>query len=102
MSFWTLRERFFREAYYHPEFRGSTSIKRTLRVLISNMGYESLAIGDGDAAIAAFARMARGECDAVEGERLRKALLDYCAHDTMAMVKLHEALGIIAATPAES
>ncbi|MHC4956572.1 MAG: DUF2779 domain-containing protein, partial [Planctomycetota bacterium] len=47
--------------YYHPDFHGSFSIKKTLPVLVPDMTYEGLAIGDGGAAMAAFARMARGE-----------------------------------------
>lgn len=83
-------ERVFTKAYYHPAFRGSSSIKVVLPVLIPSMGYDGMEIGDGDTAIVAFARMASGACNAKEEAKLRKGLLDYCRQDTLAMVRLHE------------
>jgi len=83
-------ERVFKQAYYHPDFRGKSSIKKTLPVMIPGMDYEGLEIGDGGEAVAAFARMAEGACDAAEEAMLRNALLAYCGQDTLAMVKLHE------------
>ena len=35
----------------------------------------------------------RGAVKGSEPDKVRKALLDYCGQDTLAMVKLHEALG---------
>ena len=86
-------EKAFKEGYYNPGFRGRTSIKRTLPALVPDMNYESLEIGEGDTAIAAFARMARNECDSQhEEDTIRQALSSYCKQDTLAMVKLHEKL----------
>ena len=81
-----------RRGFHHPDFRGSTSIKRTLPVLVPGMTYDGMAIGDGDSASAAFARMARQETDAAEIEGIRANLLKYCKQDTLAMVRLHEQL----------
>lgn len=78
--------------FYHPGFRGRSSIKFTLPVLVSSMSYDSLAIGDGDTALAMFARMAKGQCLAEEVPTIRANLLAYCAQDTLAMVRLHERL----------
>src|SRR5262249_35524405 len=36
---------------YHPEFKGSYSIKKILPVLVPEMSYEGLEVGDGDMAI---------------------------------------------------
>ena len=83
-------------AYYHPEFRGRTSIKVTLPALVPEMSYTTLAIGDGETAIAMFARMAKGNCDEMDIENIRRDLLEYCRQDTLAMVKLHEQLMEIA------
>jgi hypothetical protein len=83
-------EQVFTKAYYHPAFRGSSSIKVVLPTMIPNMGYDGLEVGDGDAAIAAFAKLASGICAKNEEQHLRKALLDYCCQDTLAMVRLHE------------
>lgn len=85
-------ERVFREGYCHPGFGGRTSIKATLPVMIKGMRYDDLDIGDGDTAVAAFAKMARGQASSDEAKRIRKALCEYCRQDTLAMVKLHEAV----------
>jgi hypothetical protein len=82
-----------RAHYYHPAFHGSYSIKTVLPVLVPDMTYEGMAIGDGGAAMARFARMALGRCSRAECEATRRELLAYCGQDTMAMVRLHERLG---------
>jgi len=81
---------------YHPEFRGSFSIKKVLPVLVPDLSYETLAIRDGNTAIARFARMARGEISDGDIEPTRVQLLDYCCLDTLAMVRLHERLAELA------
>ena len=85
-------EAFVLGGFYHPRFHGSSSIKVVLPVMVPTMSYSGLAIGDGDAAVAQFARMAKGQCGVEESKELRKALLTYCEQDTLAMVKLHEQL----------
>jgi len=85
-------EAIIRNNYYHPDFQGSISIKRTLPVLVPEMTYENLKIGEGDSASAAFAYLAQGRYDGIEAESIRRNLLDYCEQDTLAMVKLHERL----------
>jgi hypothetical protein len=77
---------------YHPDFRGSFSIKRVLPALVPELSYADLAIGDGDTAIARFARMARGESLGGEVHLTRAQLLEYCKLDTLAMLRLHETL----------
>jgi predicted RecB family nuclease len=81
-----------RQHFYHPDFHGSLSIKTTLPVLVPDMSYSNLEIGDGDSASAAFAYLAMGRYSQKEAETLRQNLLIYCAQDTMAMVKLHDRL----------
>ena len=77
---------------WHPKFRGSTSIKRTLPVLVPEMGYSDLQIANGEHASAAFYNLACGLIQPSEVASTREALLLYCERDTLAMVKLHEAL----------
>ncbi len=77
---------------WHPEFRGSTSIKRTLPVLVPDMDYSDLEIANGDHASAAFYNMATGSIGPDAQETTRASLLLYCERDTLAMVQLHEAL----------
>jgi hypothetical protein len=80
------------DSFYHPGFRGRSSIKVTLPILVSDMSYEDLPIGDGDTAVAMFAKMAKGRTSADETQRIRGELLRYCGQDTLAMVKLHARL----------
>jgi len=74
----------------HPQFNGRTSIKVVLPVLVPDLSYDDLAIGNGDDALVTFAMMAQGIMDPSEVERKRRALLEYCERDTLAMVRLHE------------
>lgn len=84
------------EYVYHPDFKGSYSIKKVLPVLVPDLSYKGLAIADGDAAITRFARMARGEITGTDIETTRRQLLAYCKLDTLAMLRLHETLHSIA------
>lgn len=77
---------------YHPDFKGSYSIKKVLPALVPGLSYEGLSIANGTAANIAFARMARKEVPPGEIARLRQDLLDYCELDTLAMLRLHQAL----------
>ena len=81
---------------YHPDFKGSFSIKKVLPALVPDLSYEDLAIRDGEGAITQFARMARGEIAENDIEATRRQLMDYCERDTLAMVRVHEALARMA------
>jgi hypothetical protein len=81
-----------RDGCYYTAFDGSFSIKVVLPVLVPELRYDGLAIGDGDTAVARFAKAAMGKCSAQELEQLRTDLLAYCERDTLAMVRLHEVL----------
>ncbi len=80
------------EFVYHPDFKGSFSIKKVLPVLVPGLSYKGLAVADGDTAITRFARMARGEIVGEDVELTRRQLLEYCERDTFAMLRLHEML----------
>jgi predicted RecB family nuclease len=77
---------------YHPDFKGSFSIKKVLPALIPDLSYSELDVADGDTAITRFARMARGEIAPADIGVTRQQLLDYCKLDTLAMVRLHGVL----------
>lgn len=85
-------EKVIKEGFYHPDFHGKTSIKQTLPALVPGMNYNSLEIGKGSDAIAAFAYMAMGRYSEDQMNKVRQNLLSYCKQDTLAMVKLHEKL----------
>ena len=85
-------ESVIRKGIYHPEFKGSISIKRTLPTLVPEFSYDGLAVQNGDDASAHFAFMALGHYDADAIAQTRDALLEYCEKDTLAMVQLYSAL----------
>ncbi len=78
--------------YYHPEFRGSFSIKKVLPAVVPEMGYEDLEISEGGMASISYEQALRSD-DWVERENVFRALREYCAQDTLAMVELRRALG---------
>jgi Domain of unknown function(DUF2779) len=84
-------EKAFRDHFYHPGFGGRTSIKATLPALV-DLSYDGLELGNGDAAVARYAKMVRGEIVDAEAESTRSALLKYCERDTYGMVLLHKVL----------
>ena len=57
------------------------------------MTYEGMEVADGTDAGLAWESLIRGGLDQTERDRIRKALLDYCGQDTLAMVRLVEKLG---------
>jgi len=77
---------------YHPAFLGSFSIKNVLPVLVPELSYENMQVADGAEAGLAYEKLVHGDLDPKEKQSLRKALLEYCGQDTMAMVKLLEHL----------
>jgi hypothetical protein len=84
-----------RNHVYHPKFAGSYSIKNVLPALVPDMTYEGMEVGDGRQAGVAWESLVRGNLDQVERERTRKALLDYCRLDTLALVRLIERLRLV-------
>jgi len=78
--------------YYHPELRGSFSIKRVLPALVPDLGYGDLTIHDGLMAAEMYGRMVDVATPAEERASIREGLLRYCERDTLAMVRVREAL----------
>jgi hypothetical protein len=79
-----------RNFIYHPDFRGSFSVKHVLRPLAGELGYDDLEIADGMLASVEIARLLFTGHTVPEDERrrLRTGLLAYCKRDTEAMVVL--------------
>ena len=88
-----------KDHYYHPAFNGSYSIKSVLPAVLPALGYGDLAIQEGGQAASQYYRMVFVETDWIEQARIREALLQYCARDTMAMVELRRVLRGKAAEP---
>lgn len=79
---------------YHPDFKGSFSLKVVLPTLCPDVTYEGLRIADGSTAQLELARLLYGGERIPDAERasLRADLLAYCERDTWAMVALHKEL----------
>jgi hypothetical protein len=83
---------FIRRNVYHPQFRGSFSIKTVLPALVPNMTYEGMDVADGNEAGLTWEQITRGKLEPAERQRLKAGLLAYCRQDTLAMVKILERL----------
>jgi len=81
-----------RKHVYHPAFGGSFSLKAVLPALVPEMTYEGMDVPDGQAAGLAWQEMIAGTSSEVERQAKRKALLEYCGQDTLALVRL---LGVL-------
>jgi hypothetical protein len=81
-----------RNHVYHPAFAGSYSLKAVLPALVPEMTYEGMAVANGQDAGLAWESLLRENLDAAERDTTRKALLDYCGQDTLALVRLLEKL----------
>jgi len=77
---------------YHPEFRGSFSIKAVLPALVPEMTYSGMEISAGDETGIAWDTLANGQLTDRRKEKLRRSLLAYCGQDTLAMVKVWQLL----------
>ena len=86
-----------RERVYHPAFAGSYSLKSVLPALVPEMTYEGMEVAGGQDAGLAWESLLRGDCGEAARQRKRQALLDYCAQDTLGMVKLLEFLNNVPA-----
>ncbi|MCX5809971.1 MAG: DUF2779 domain-containing protein [Proteobacteria bacterium] len=82
----------FQKRYlYHWRFNGSYSLKAVLPALIPSLTYDNMEIRNGDMAMQAYTKMQVSH-DQAEIGRIRKALLEYCRLDTLAMVRIVENL----------
>jgi hypothetical protein len=78
--------------FYHPRFHGSFSLKSVLPALVPDMEYKTLAIQEGTQAAFEYLRMIASSTETEEKEKIKKELLNYCGHDTLAMVKIRNTL----------
>jgi hypothetical protein len=77
--------------YYHPDQRGSASIKAVLPAL-TGKSYEGLEIAEGGTASLEFLRVTFGDVSEEERQRVRRDLEAYCSLDTEGMVRIVEEL----------
>lgn len=74
--------------YYHPDMRGSWSIKSVLPTICPELDYTSMEVGDGGTAMERWLEIFHPETPEPRRESLRKALAEYCELDTLAMVRV--------------
>ena len=78
-----------RQHYYHPDMRGSFSIKAVLPTVAPHLNYGTLGeVKDGIAAQAAFEESIAADTPEERRREIEESLLEYCALDTLAMVEL--------------
>jgi hypothetical protein len=84
---------------YHPEFRGSFSIKSVAPALLPALCYSELEVTDGQTAAAHLETLLLRPHELSLGGRevLREQLIAYCRHDTAVMVELFGYLRELAA-----
>ena len=78
---------------YSEAFEGSYSIKNILPVLVPELSYQNLTIQEGGTASFMYGQMRQLEPSAQE--QLRQDLLSYCHLDTLAMLKIWEAVNFM-------
>ncbi|MEK6938574.1 MAG: DUF2779 domain-containing protein [Nanoarchaeota archaeon] len=77
--------------YYHPQQKGSASIKEVLPAL-TGKSYSEMEIGDGGTASLSFLTMVQEDLPEKEKLKIKKDLEDYCGLDTEGMVWIIEKL----------
>ncbi len=83
-----------KRSYHHYGFGKSNSLKSVLPVIVPELSYEHLIVQNGSQAQAAWEQMITCE-DQLEREFLMNELRRYCGLDTLAMVRIHEALAML-------
>ena len=88
-----------RNHLYHPEFRGSFSIKNVVPALLPEMAYDDLEVSDGQVASSLLEKALCRPEELPAGQRagLRGQLAAYCQHDTAVMVELYRFLQEVSA-----
>lgn len=82
-----------RDHYYHREMDGSWSIKAVLPTIAPELSYAALGeVQDGGGAQWAFLQLLDPSQPRERQLAFREGLLRYCAHDTLAMVKVAQFL----------
>lgn len=87
-----LMDVFKKQHYVHPEFKGSTSIKKVLPALVPELSYKELGIKEGGQASNAWWEMLSSSTHPDVSAQISKDLKIYCGLDTYAMYAIWEKL----------
>jgi hypothetical protein len=83
---------FKKQFYVHKNFKGSSSIKKVLPVLIPSLKYDDLAIKEGGTAAEKWNQVVSGTLGDEEKALIIEALKTYCGLDTYAMYAIWKSL----------
>ena len=78
--------------YVHKDFKGSSSIKNVLPVLVPELSYKELEIHEGGSASRLWMDAVLYEKPGFDKSKILSNLKEYCHLDTLAMVKIFEVL----------
>lgn len=85
-------EKIFHADYIDYRFKGSSSIKKVLPVLVPELSYSDLDVQEGTAAMDVWERLVIKNEFQDTVEETRSNLLEYCKLDTLAMVEIYKNL----------
>ncbi len=77
-----------RRHYYHPDMRGSWSLKKIIPVIAPDLRYDAGEIQEGNAASAAWLEVRQPGTTAARREALAAELKRYCALDTEGLMRV--------------
>ena len=86
-----LMEIFSKQHYVHHKFKGSSSIKKVLPVLVDGFSYDDMDISNGQAAALRWYEAVTSD-DTELASKTYESLLEYCKLDTLAMVEIYKTL----------
>ncbi|APQ18782.1 DUF2779 domain-containing protein [Maribacter hydrothermalis] len=81
-------EKVFISDYIDYRFKGSSSIKKVLPVLVPSLNYHQLNVQDGTTAMDTWDKIAFNNIPKEEKSLIRQDLLEYCKLDSLAMVEI--------------
>jgi hypothetical protein len=83
----------FRSRYlYHPEMKGSASLKSVLPAFAPDLSYDGLAISDGEIASIRYLSCIKDTLPEDKKKKIFNDLREYCRQDTLSEVKLIDVL----------
>ncbi len=88
MRTYDLMDIFAHGHYVDHRLHGSTSIKQVQPLLVPELSYKELEIGEGATAMLKWYEMVFGDLPVEERSSIRQNLLAYCKLDTWAMVQI--------------
>jgi len=91
-----LMDVFADQMYVHHAFRGKTSLKNVLPVLVPELSYKEFVVQNGGSASRYWAEMVYGDLTPEERQKIAHELKKYCGLDTYAMYKIWDHLRTLA------